>query len=454
MKLELRPTLKLVVSPRLVQLLKLLQLPRLDLEQLVRAEMEENPLLEEVPQSDDTAEAEGKDGEKEEFDWAEYLQDDLDPYYGRQEPSSPPPIEETVVYDPSLRDYLLTQLHVRPLSEEEIKIGEFIIDSLDEDGYLSCSVEALAQTLGVEVEETERVLRVVQSFDPLGIGAKDLPECLLIQLGELGKGEGLEAQVIRHYLDDLTQKRYDKIAKALKVEKNEVKTVAELISTLSPKPARGRWGGGSKYVVPDILVERSEEGYRMTLNEMNIPSLRVSHSYVEVLKNPRDFSEREVNFIRERLSRARSFVSSLEERRDTILKVADYIVQEQKEFFSEGVSHLKPMTLRTVAEAVGVHESTVSRVVHDKWVDTPKGVYPLKFLFGGGFSRTTGGEVSVKSIKETIKNLIEHEDKKHPLTDSSIVKVLSQEGLKIARRTVSKYREELGISSSKLRKEA
>lgn len=453
MKLELRPSLQLVVSPRLVQLLKLLQLPRLELEQLVRQEMEENPLLDEVSETEETPEAEENTKEEEEFDWVDYLQDDLDPYCRRQEASPAPPIEETLVSVSTLRDYLLTQLHLRFPPSEERKIGEFIIDSLHEDGYLASSLEELSSSLGVSSEDVEAVLRVVQGFDPPGIGARSLPECLLIQLEEMGKGGELEAQIVKDHLEDLRRKRYEQIAKKLKVGRDEVKEAVELIATLNPRPARGRWGSAPIYVTPDLSLEKWEGKYRVALNEGNMPHLRVSDNYRRILSSPRDFSQKEVKFVREKLSRARFFIASVEERKQTILKVVNHIVEEQKGFFNEGLSELKPMTLRAVADAVGLHESTVSRVVQRKWIDTPKGLYSLKFFFSGAISQEFGGHVSVKSVKAKIKELIDGEDKANPLTDQSIVENLRGKGFKIARRTVSKYREELGLGSSKLRRE-
>ncbi|MCH7760497.1 RNA polymerase factor sigma-54 [candidate division TA06 bacterium] len=458
MELELRTELKLTLTPQLIELLKLLQLPRLELEQLVRTELEANPLLEEG--SEETDEDEQESGETEEVSsnekeeaWEEYLQEDMEPIYRsswkeRQDFQAYQPVATT-----TFREYLMNQLHLASRNQETTQIGEYIIDSLDEDGRLSFSEEAIAEDLGVEPEKVEETLKLVQTLDPTGVGARDLKECLLIQLRSLGKEKSIEARIVEFHLEDLKNKNYERIAQALEVTLEEVKKAIEAISSLEPKPGRWMGTGGVRYVVPDVLVEKGSDGYRILLNETNIPHLRISRSYREILRNVKGNSQEARDFVRSRLASARFMVTGLEERRKTILKVVKFLVNTQREFLEGGLEHLAPLNLKDVADAVGIHESTVSRVLKGKFIQTPHGVFDLKYFFSGGAKRQDNEKISTRRLQERIRQLIIHEGKKCPLTDRQIAEKLKTEGFDIARRTVGKYRDVMKILPAKLRRE-
>jgi RNA polymerase sigma-54 factor len=460
MELELRTELKLTLTPQLIELLKLLQLPRLELEQLVRTELEMNPLLEEGLEGSEEDEVETQEdeeastNEKEKDEaWEEYLQQDLDPIY---KPSWTER-QEFQTYQPAstitFREYLLNQLHLASRDELTTLIGEYIIDSLDEDGRLMFSIDAIAEDLGVEVEDAEKILMLVQTFDPVGVGARDLKECLLIQLRNLGRENEIEGKIVANHMGDLQNKNYERIVQALGVPLKDVKKAVESISLLEPKP--GRWMGTEqvRYVIPDVLVEKGSDGYRILLNETNIPNLRISRSYREILRNMKGSSKEARNFVRSRLASARFMVTGLEERKKTILKVVNYLVETQKNFLEMGLDHLMPLNLKDVADAVGIHESTVSRVLKGKYVQTPYGVFDLKYFFSGGAKRQDNEKISTRRLQERIRQLIAKEEKKSPMTDRQIAEILKNEGFDIARRTVGKYRESLRILSAKLRRE-
>lgn len=459
MELELRTELKLTLTPQLIELLKLLQLPRLELEQLVRTELELNPLLEE---SLDEEEEEESPAEKEETlskeseraeAWEEYLQEDLDPVYRPSWTER----QEFQTYQPAttvtLRDYLMNQLHLVSKDLETTLIGEYIIDSMDEDGRLLYSVEAIVEDLGVEMVIVEKTLTLIQTFDPSGVGARDLRECLLIQLRSIGREESLEARILENHMGDLQNKNYEKISQAMEVNLEEVKKAVEAIGILEPKP--GRWIGATqvRYVIPDILVEKGSDGYRILLNEYNIPQLRISRSYRDILKNLKGSSKEARNFVRSRLASARFMVTGLEERKKTILKVVNFLVDTQKGFLEKGLDFLVPLNLKDVADAVGIHESTVSRVLKGKYIQTPYGVFDLKYFFSGGAKRQDNEKISTRRLQERIRQIIGHEEKKNPMTDRTIADILKKEGFDIARRTVGKYRDSLKILSAKLRRE-
>ncbi|MFQ5906144.1 MAG: RNA polymerase factor sigma-54 [bacterium] len=455
MEPELRLTLRLQLSPQLIELLKLLQLPRLELEQLIRTELEQNPLLEEIESDEDETESSEEESEPaDEFEWAEYLQDDLDPSYKPDRRRTEDFTQQIPAVPASLRDYLMTQVHLRGNSDEQILIGEYIVDSLDDDGYLrSVTVEEIAEALDVELESVESALALVQSLDPPGVGARNLKECLLIQLRGRGKKDGIEVKIVNEHLNDLKNKRYQAITRSLKITEKTLQKAVDVISSLQPRPGSGAWGSEVRYVTPDVLIERAEDEYRVFLNETNIPHLRVSKSYKDVLANLRGRSKKEKEFVRKRLASARFLINGLDERRRTIMKVMSFIAENQRNFLEKGVSQLKPMTLRVVADALGIHESTVSRVIRGKYVQTPQGVFNLKFFFSAAIRSDHSEDVSARSIRARIAELIRNEDKKKTLSDKKIAEILSREGFEVARRTVGKYREEMRILPSKMRRE-
>jgi len=451
---ELRLTLRLQLSPQLIELLKLLQLPRLELQQLIRTELEQNPLLEEAEPDEEEEDSEEESEPIDEFEWAEYLQDDLDTGYRPDRRRTEDFTQQIPAVPTSLRDYLMTQIHLRAKSDEQILIGEYIVDSLDDDGYLrSVTVEEIAEALDVDIEKVESALELVQSLDPPGVGARNLKECLLIQLRGRGKNDGVEVKIINEHLNDLKNKRYQAITRSLKITEKTLQKAVDVISSLQPRPGSGAWGSEVRYVTPDVLIERAEDEYRVFLNETNIPHLRVSKSYKDVLANLKNRSKKEKEFVRKRLASARFLINGLDERRRTIMKVMNFIAESQKDFLEKGVSQLKPMTLRVIADALGIHESTVSRVIRGKYVQTPQGVFNLKFFFSAAIKSDYSDDVSARSIRARIGELIRNEDKKRTLSDKKIAEILKREGFEVARRTVGKYREEMKILPSKMRRE-
>ena len=458
MEPELRLDLRLQLSPQLIELLKLLQLPRLELEQLIRLELQQNPLLEEVEEDleeDQPEEETAEDSEPEdEFEWAEFLQDGLDSAYKPDRRRTEDFTQQIPEVPASLRDHLITQVHLKAESNEQMLIGEYIVDSLDDDGYLrSVNVEEIATALNVQVEKVEDALALLQSLDPPGVGARELKECLLIQLRNSGKDGGLEVKIVEGHLNDLKNKRYQAIARSLRVNEKVLQKAIGVISALQPRPGSGAWGSAVRYVTPDVMIERTEDEFRVFLNETNIPHLRISRSYKEVLSGRRGRSKKEREFVRKRLASARFLINGLDERRRTIMKVMSFICETQNDFLERGVTSLKPMTLRTVADALGIHESTVSRVIRGKYIQTPQGVFNLKFFFSGAVKSYRTEEVSSRSVRARIGELIKNEDKKKPLSDKRISEVLESEGFEVARRTVGKYRDELRILPSKMRRE-
>jgi len=453
---ELRLSLKLQLSPQLIELLKLLQLPRLELEQLIRTELEQNPLLEEVETDEDEPEPEpAEDTESgDEFEWAEYLQDDLESGYKPDRRRTEDFTQQIPAVPNRLRDHLMTQVHLKSESSEQTLIGEYIVDSLDEDGYLrSLTLEEIAGVLGVELEKVESALALVQSLDPPGVGARDLKECLLIQLRSGGKHDGIEMKIVEDHLNDLKNKRYQAIMRSLKISDKTLEKAVSVISSLQPRPGSGIWGPEVRYVAPDVLIERAEEEFRVFLNETSIPHLRISRSYKDVLSDLKGRSKQEKDFVRKRLASARFLINGLDERRRTIMKVMNFIAENQRDFLERGVTFLRPMTLRTVADALGIHESTVSRVIRGKYVQTPQGVYNLKYFFSAAVKSDHPEDVSARSVRARIAELISNEDKKKTLSDKKIAEILKREGYEVARRTVGKYREELKILPSKMRRE-
>ena len=353
----------------------------------------------------------------------------------------------------SLEEDLLEQLLLTDLSSEDRIIGEYIIGNIDEDGFLRSNVEDIANVLGVDSEDVERVLRVVQTFDPPGVGAWDLRECLMIQLKEQGLEDSLAMVVVRDYLDDLINRRYSKICRALGVEKDEIGEAEEVISGLNPKPMVYREARiNHNLVIPDLEVQKVGEEYIVSLTDRNVPSLRVSPIYRTLLSQSEKAGREAKKFVVDRLNSARWFISAIHQRRTTMLKVMRCIVENQRVFFDQGPGHLKPMVLQEVADRVSMHVSTISRVSNGKYVQTPHGVFELKYFFDGGLSREDGEDISAKSVKEKIANLIQEENPQTPLSDQRIANILKKEGIEIARRTVAKYRDQMKINPARYRK--
>jgi len=442
--------------------------------------MEENPLLEDaVPDeySEEAAAPEGGDidvavreevrtverteeitGEgdgKEDFDWNNYLED-YGPVGVRYERES----EEALSWDnvltvkPSLTDHLMWQLKLSRLTEIEGKVGELIIGNIDHNGYLKSTTEEIAVHAGVEESFVEGVLTRVQDFDPPGIAARDIRECLLIQAKIFGITSPLMEAIIADHMKDLEVKNYAHISRKLKVPLNEVLNAVILISKMDPKPGSRHQEESTSTMIPDVFVFKSDDDYKILLNDDGLPRLRISNFYRDIMSglNPNQDSESGRKYIKERMQSATWLIKSIQQRHRTIYRVTESIVKFQKEFFDNGIQYLKPLVLRDVADDVEMHESTISRVVTNKYMHSPRGIFELKFFFSSGIQKTDGDSLASKSVREEIKKIISGENPKKPFSDSDIVNLLDKAGISIARRTVAKYREMMGVLPSSKRK--
>ncbi len=470
--LHLSQTQKLIMTPRLQQALKLLQVPTLELQQILKQEVLQNPLLEEVDEvteqedidreasADEQNNEESEDpAEEDPIDWAEYLQDgSLDRTYVPQSETSMEFLEKVPVTRTTLAESLLEQLHFLNLPKESMRIAEFLIGSLDDRGWVVTPMDDIVDSLEVPAEDVEKVLRVVQALEPAGVGARGLRECLLIQLDARGDHDTLAFNMIHNCFDHLVNRRFPEIARLLKVTVLEVQTAADEIATLNPRPGTSVSAEDPKYVVPDLLIERVDDEYVVMLNDRNVPRLRISSAYESVIaankrKPDATIEQKQTReYIQGKLASAKWLIQTIEQRRRTMIKVMTCIVREQREFFEKGIACLRPLTLAAVARQIDMHESTVSRVCSGKYVQTPRGVFELKFFFSSGLATDDGEDVSARTAKDIIKGLIDEEDKKDPLSDQRIAELLHEKGLQIARRTVAKYREQLQILPARLRR--
>ncbi len=483
MALELKQNLKLtqqlVMTPQLQQAIKLLQLSRLELIETINQELETNPLLEEASTSEmeqirqGEGQEQGRDEEQipglaaseaektpwdkeaiKETNWQEVWDDEYRrslPSYSFEE-KEVPNYENIVASKSDLKDHLAWQLQMSGISDKDKKIAGFIIGNLDRDGYLKASVEEIAQDAGVDPEDVERVLKKVQEFDPVGVAARDLRECLLIQIEHLGIDDPLVKELVSKHLHQVELHNYQQIAKATGRSPEDVVKAIEVIKSLEPRPGRAYSSEEVQYIVPDIYVFKVGDEYVVALNEEDLPNLRVNSYYTEAAKNG-DVSQKAKEFINEKMKSAVWLIKSIHQRKKTIYKVTQSIVKFQREFLDKGIAYLKPMVLKDVAEDVGMHESTISRVTSNKYVHTPQGIFELKFFFSTGLPRKDGSkDVAAQSVKERIKRLIESEDPTKPFSDKQIVEILAKDNIKIARRTVAKYRDLMGILPSSRRK--
>ena len=468
MKLGMRLGLhqRLVMTPRLQQALKLLQMPTQELQQVLRQEILQNPLLEEVDEIEENLEDEAPveeeaAGEKDEQaakddqqEWDDYFETAFGMGGTQSEIEEREDFLERVpVAKPSFSEILMSQLRLATEDEKVLEVGEYIIGNLDDSGYLVCPLEDISRTCSVSIEKVESVLKIIQPFDPSGIGARDLREGLLSQLEAKGLSDSMAAKIVAEHFEEFKQKKYLDISKKLKISIKEVQAQAGVIGTLNPKPGLDIISEGPKYVIPDLIVERVGDKFVVFLNDRNVPRLRISQSYKSELQSNHEISDETRNFIQGRLKNAKWLIQTIEQRRRTMIKVMESIVEAQMDFFEKGAAHLKPLTLQQVAVKIGMHESTVSRVTTNKYVQTPRGVFELKYFFSSALRTESGGEVSAKSAKLKIKEIISKEDTKKPMSDQKIADLLRKDGLIIARRTVAKYREQLGILPARHRKE-
>ena len=461
MKLTLQAKLQQILAPQLIQSLQLLQVPVLELEQILKQELQVNPLLEEVEEveeeeeqtEDEQEDVEEKELEEEKIDWDDYLQDGYDGGYNVGTPKDSEELPEKIpVSRLTFSEYLLSQLHVIPLSESEYRIGDFIIGNIDDRGYLTISLEEIARIMNVSIEECQKVLDIVQTFEPPGVGARDLRESLLIQMRERGIDDPVAEAIVQNHLDEIDKKSIAQLARALKVNASQVQEAMERLASLSPNPGFSYVGTEAEVIVPDLVVEKVDESYVAMLNDRNIPRLRISPLYKTLLTKSGTTPEETKNYVKDKLNAARWLIKSIDQRRSTMLKVMNFLIYAQRNFFERGVSELKPMTLQEVAEATGLHISTISRVVNNKYVQTPRGIFELKYFFGSKVESFDGEEISSKSVKGKITDMIAKEDPQKPLSDQKITDMLRKEGLQVARRTVAKYREQLKILPARFRK--
>ena len=457
----------MVLAPQLRQSLELLQVPMLELRTLVRQEMEQNPTLEEQALETEQLEIEPsasesaaeEDAFKDEFDKLAKLDDDWRDSFHQSQPRGPSSDEvarrqhfmDSLTQPQSLQQHLMDQLNLSVLSPEEHQMGELIVGSINEEGFLTSTPEELASGAGYEIEALLGILRLVQEFDPVGVGARDLRECLLIQLRRLGQGDSLAARIIQDHLDDLGARRFPEVARALKVPVEDIHEATRLITTLEPKPGRIYVSETTSYVLPEVMIQKLDGEYAVILNNDQIPRLHISEQYRQLMADESTSSEVKT-YIREKVRAGLFLIKSINQRQQTIYNIAKEIVTVQREFFEHGISHLRPLTMAEVATVLGIHETTVSRAVANKYAQTPRGTFELKYFFTPGYRNAEGVSVSNKTIKDTISHLVAEEDPAHPLSDQVIVAKLKEKGLQVARRTIAKYRDELKILPSHLRK--
>jgi RNA polymerase sigma-54 factor len=470
-KLHTKLVQKLILTPSLQQAIKLLPMSTLELADLLNQEMVENPLLEEVP-TEELQPAEQQQPEKQEaqpavekpdtWDDADYdyfFGDYLDDGYRSRTPSEVkelPPIENTLSSAASLSDHLLWQLAMQTEDEDVKEIGGAIVGNLDDDGYLVASVEEIAAMGEWPVAEVEKALQHVQTFDPIGVAARDLQECLWLQIRHLGLEGTPSEKIVTEHLRLLQNHQVPEIARKLGMPIEELKEHIEIIRNLDPKPGNRYNPSQSQYVIPDVYVVKVEDQYVAMLNEEGLPQLRISPVYRRLLDKSGQAGTEEAGetraYVKDKFRSALWLIKSVDQRQKTIHKVATSIINFQREFLDQGIECLRPLVLRDVANDIGMHESTVSRVVNNKYMHTPQGVFEMKYFFHSGISSSYGESVSSVTIKQRIRKIIENEDPRKPLSDSKIVSILQKEGLMLARRTIAKYREELKIPTSNQRK--
>ena len=496
---------ELRINPRLYQAMDLLYMPLLDLQQHLKQELLGNPFLEmvepeeetEVPVAEEASVEPEKSGD-DEPNWEDILLDDNADLAApaRDMSEAKEYVEPVPVESRDLIDYLREQVRMLDLSPRQQLLAEEFLGNIAEDGYLGATLEEIvaganrlltehatgnsgapeesdegsgeetiaeapaepataAPPPGVPlytIAEAEELLKVIQHLDPPGVGARDLRECLLLQLEDQKRTDTLVYRLVRDAWEDLKGHRWSELGKRFGLEPTEVQRVADELAKLDPKPGLQYSAASDSYITPDLIVEKIDGQYHVFLNDVGLPRLRISKVYQEIARDKRKFQGENKEFINQRLNSAHWMIQAIEQRRQTMLKVMNFIVDRQRDFFEKGVEYLKPLTLREVADVINMHESTVSRVTNEKYVQTPRGLLPLKFFFSSGLATTTGEDASARSIKAQIRKLVTDEDPKAPLTDQQIVELFEQKGVKIARRTVAKYRDQLAILPARMRR--
>ncbi|ABQ27144.1 RNA polymerase factor sigma-54 [Geotalea uraniireducens] len=478
MAIEMRQQMKLsqqlVMTPQLQQAIKLLQLSRLELQDVVRQELEENPLLDEVPELEEIKETEQLElSEKEvepevpatefqevtageetrEMDWESYL-DGYNYTAGEQyyDDEERPSFENLLTKKSTLVDHLMWQLSLTKLTDDEMKVGTEIIGNVDDDGYFRASLADVAFACQVEEPFVEAVLKRIQEFDPSGVAARDLRECLLIQVKALGMGGSLVEAVLTDHLKDLESRKYKQAARALGVDVNDILTATRIIANLDPNPGRMFGQDDVQYISADIFVYKIGEEYVVVLNDEGMPNLRINPLYAGEGKTGAQADPKAEEYINDKMRSAMWLIKSIQQRQRTVYKVAKSLVKFQRDFLDRGIEYLKPLVLRDIAEDIGMHESTISRVTTNKYMQTPQGLYELKYFFNSGISTNEGDFIASESVKNKIKEIVDAEDQRKPYSDQRLAELLSAHNINIAQRTVTKYREMLRIGSSSERK--
>lgn len=481
MKLNLKMAQKLVMTPMLQQAIKLLPLARLELAQLVRQELVDNPILEEIIEEESFLEGDENDPEsspeenlldslgetptdgdkkdendpiEQEVDWESFLQDNYEygPSPTAEAAPERPSIEATYKKEPSLTDHLHWQLSLTVDSDEDKFIGSCIIGNIQSDGYCTAELSELAEISNSTLEDVERILKIIQTFEPVGVCARNLKECLMIQAQALPERSKTLETLIDKYLEKIDERYYQKIANELKLPVEEIIEAVQVLRAFDPKPGYNFSSEGTDYVIPDLVVVKNENGeYDVALNDEGIPRLTISPYYQTLLQSSKESQTKE--YLENKYRSAMWLIKSIDQRRQTIYKVGKSIVKLQREFLDEGLAHLRPMVLRDVAQDIEMHESTVSRITTNKYIDTPQGIFELKFFFHSGIKSYTGdNNLSSIRVKTMIKEIVQGEDEKKPYTDDEMVEILMKKNAKIARRTVTKYRKELNIPPASKRK--
>ncbi|HEY2986472.1 MAG TPA: RNA polymerase factor sigma-54 [Candidatus Binatia bacterium] len=483
MALEIRQVQRLaqqlVMTPQLQQAIKLLQLSRIELEEMISQELQENPTLEENPAGEPDLQPLKPEEELPErleapepareltaadkigtLDWQEYLDTHSNSLHGSltaesggDDEEGPPSWENTLTKKTSLEDHLVWQLRLSRLTEEQEKIGLYIIGNLAENGYLALSLDEVCQATGGAPEDAEAVLKKIQFFDPPGVAARDLRECLLVQLQNLGLGDSLAARIVADHLAQLEGKRFEKLARELGVTVDDIVAASQVIASLEPRPARGFDDEEIRTIIPDVSVEKIGDEYVVFLNDEGLPRLRVSSFYRKLAGQQGEQEEKARQYLQEKVRAATWLIKSIHQRQQTLYRVTQSIFKFQREFLEKGVSQLRPMVLKDVAEDIGMHESTVSRATANKYVHTTHGLFELKYFFQSAIRSGNGEDVASESVKDKIRGIISKEDPRKPFSDQHIAKLLSDDAIAIARRTVAKYREAMGILPSSRRRQ-
>src|SRR5881398_254709 len=458
--------LQQVLSPQLQQSLLVLQTPLLELRNLVQQEMETNPVLEELPDEPGSeSESSDEDNFKDEFEKLASLDEEWRDYMTQSSSSGADGFRtsgeakdkrqfffDSIAVQETLQQNLLAQLNQTALNASDRKAAELIVGNIDDNGFLQSAPEEMALNSGIPEEDFEKMLALIQGFHPPGVGARDLRECLLIQLRREGKENSIEFKIVSEHMEDLGRRRFPEIARRMDINVEEVQKAADNIARLNPRPGQVFAAAPQNYVLPDVMVEKVDGEYQVSSNNEQIPHLRISNLYKDIIASGNTQTSDVKDYVRDKIRSGKFLIRSIHQRQQTILNIAWQIVSRQRDFLEHGPSHLKPMTMGNVADAVGVHETTVSRAVSGKYMATPQGIFEMKYFFTPGYQTAGGESLSNTSVKEAILDLVKREDGNQPLSDNEIVEILSERGIPIARRTVAKYRTELNILPSHMRR--